>query len=98
MINQSVLEAKRNVLKSGRAKRILEVEAGFEADRSGSEAPFRRRSFGATWMWTERVESESSGLERMESCWIQNKIKSNRSGPFRRIWKSRSVVRRKYIR
>lgn len=61
MINQSVLEAKRNVLKSGRAKRILEVEAGFEADRSGSEAPFRRRSFGATWMWTELVES--SGLE-----------------------------------
>lgn len=61
MINQSVLEAKRNVLKSGRAKRILEVEAGFEADRSGSEAPFRRRSFGAIWMWTELVES--SGLE-----------------------------------
>lgn len=61
MINQSVLEAKRNVLKSGRAKRILEVEAGFEADRSGSEqieAPFRRRSFG---MWMELVES--SGLE-----------------------------------
>lgn len=61
MINQSVLEVKRNVLKSGCAKRILEVEAGFEADRSGSEAPFRRRSFGATWMWTELVES--SGLE-----------------------------------
>lgn len=62
MINQSVLEAKRNVLKSGRAKRIL--EADFEADRSGSEqieAPFRRRSFGATWMWMELVES--SGLE-----------------------------------
>lgn len=62
MINQSVLEAKRNVLKLGRAKRIL--EAGFEADRSGSEqieAPFRRRSFGATWMWMELVES--SGLE-----------------------------------
>lgn len=64
MINQSVLEVKRNVLKLERAKRILEVEASFEADRSGSEqieAPFRRRSFGAIWMWTERVES--SGLE-----------------------------------
>lgn len=59
MINQSVLEVKRNVLKSGRAKRIL--KASFEADRSGSEqieAPFRRRSFG---MWMELVES--SGLE-----------------------------------